>query len=372
MVFVLLAAAVIGVSQFLRQRPPVELQLAANPLIEGWAQAVARDFNATETIVNANRRVTVSVTVVDDQDVWNDNEIGWVTGPLDGNTRPSLWLPASTISIDYTASDSRVPFAEVVPSVAQTPLLWGGFESRVNAVTADGAQPFDWPTIAEAAALESWEAIGGDASWGFIKLGFNAPTSSMGGLGVLLSGAADFHDATALSSTETGDPAFREWMLPVLNSVPNLNTLGGDPAEAMAQRGASVADFALLPESQWLTNLDGLVGREPIVLSYPDYAFVLDFPLLRWDDPAVVDDDEAAGVEAFGRYVMNEARQASLTEFGLRPATDPAAPASAVGPLFAADAAPAGVTVQAGAGTPITAPGRSGVLALLTWYDQNR
>ena len=277
-------------------------------------------------------------------------------------SHPAAWIPASTESVDY-AINARLPFTVVSDSVARTPLVWGGFASRVDVLTEDGAQPFDWPAVATAADAESWSSLGGQANWGFVKLAFDRPDQTMSGFAVLLTGAAAFGESADVTQAVTNSADFRNWFAPVGQSVANFNTLGADAAAAMASRGASVAEIGLLPESRWLTNLDGLLRHEPVVLAYPQYPFVFDFPLARWSGtPANAEEAEAAQVLA--NWLLAPAQQQSALDAGLRPATGPA-PEDAR--LFAA-ALDYGALLDPDLSTPASGLVRTEAQRLLQWF----
>jgi hypothetical protein len=266
------------------------------------------------------------------------------------------------------AQDNGVPLREVTASVAQTPLVWGGYTSRVDVLTDEGATPLDWDVIAEAAANNdgSWQALGGQADWQFLKLGFGQPNRTMSGLGALFTGAAAFADSADLTTGATRSNGFHDWMEPVINSVPNFNTLGGDPAAAMA-RGASTVEIALFPESEWLTNLAGMVANEPVILNYPAYQFTLDFPLVAWQDIQTMSDQTAA-VDALGQWLLDPAQQASVLNFGLRPASGQV---EATAPLFA-NAQQYGIQLDPVFGQPVQPPQRSDAQGLIQWFTANQ
>jgi ABC-type sulfate transport system substrate-binding protein len=85
----------------------------------------------------------------------------------------------------------------------------------------------------------------------------------------------------------------------------------------MASRGATVADYALLPESQWLESAAGLAD-DGFSFSYPAYQFMLDFPITRWDDTQTTDMQRAA-VQSFADFLLGEKGQALAIQHGLRP-----------------------------------------------------
>jgi hypothetical protein len=356
--FIIVAAIVIGASQFLRSQPPMEITVAVDPLAEPWVSDVIVGLNATNPVVNATRRVQFRVTTVEDLDVWNGTT-RWTT-----NSHPAAWIAASSDSVQY-ATESGLSLVEVTPSLARTPLLWGGYVSRVNVLTDDGSEPLDWAAVQNAADAESWSRIGGSADWGFVKLGFGQPGRKMAGLAVLFSGAAAFDDTTDLSGGTTRAANFRSWMLPIIKSV-NFSTLGGDPAAAMV-RGASTVEIALLPEVQWLNNLSGLLNNEDVILSYPAYQYVLDFPLARWQDTATTVEEQQA-IDVLRDWLTGAAQQASAANFGLRPS---GAEPTAQDPLFAAGI-PYGIQLAPAFGQVVSPPNRGDIQGLIEWAVTNQ
>jgi hypothetical protein len=352
-IFIVLVLLVIGVSQFFRAQPPLEITVAVNPLAQAWVSSAVTSYNATEPLVSGTRRVHVTVSTIDDLSAWSDaGQNNW------RETHPTAWIPASSASIGYA---NRLPLDTVVPSLAQTMLVWGGFSDRVSVLTDGGAHPLDWDDVVRAAQAGRWANLpGGEALAGNVNLAFSRPDSSATGLAVILSGAADFSDTAAVSGTTVVSDEFHDWAQPLLESVPNYATLGASVARSLAGRGTSVGDIALLPESEWLTNLSGeLVSDNPITLSYPAYAFVFDFPLARWQGLSA---DENAAVEALGAYLLAQHPET----FGLRPASGIP---PLTGQLFTS-AQSYGVLLAPDVSQTVQPPPRPEVQRLLAWLGQ--
>ena len=351
LIFILVVAAVIGASQFMGAQPPLEITVAVSPLAGTWVTNAANSFNASNALVNGTRRVQVKVTTIDDLAVWSDaGQSQWLTA------HPTAWIPASSASIGYA---NRLSFDTVQPSLAQTVLVWGGFGDRVDALTDTGAHPLDWDDVDRAAVAGTWASIpGANASWGNINLAFSRPSGSMSGLAVLFSGAAAFSKQAAVSGSTVVSSDYQNWMEPILQSVPNYNTLGTSVAQTLAARGSSVGDIALLPESEWLNNLTGQLinSGNPIRLSYPAYSFVFDFPLARWQG---LTDDENKAVEAFGAYLLTQHPETN----GLRPVGGVVAQTAT---LFA-NAASYGVELAPDLTLALQAPPRAETQRLLVW-----
>ncbi|MCC6614317.1 MAG: substrate-binding domain-containing protein [Anaerolineae bacterium] len=353
--FVLIALAVIGASQFLRSQPPLEITFAVSPLAQAWVSASAESFNATNPLLGSGQRIAVHVQPVDDPAVWNDS-----TRAFSAQQHPQAWIPALASSVDY-AVDARLPLVVIAPETAHTLLVWGIFESRAAVAESDTTAALDWQRVQQIADAESWATLGGDASWGFVKLIFSRPSTTAGGLGVLFSGAGAYFGTTDLEAASLSDTAFREWMQRVLNSVPNFNTIGADPAAALT-RGPSTGEIALLPESQWLVNLSGIVQREPVLFSYPAYTVLYQFPVALWDAPEMTSIERDA-VYRFADWLQTPGEQARAIEFGLRPLDGNISETAA---LFAAGET-YGIVLTPDMATTVTPPTRNEVLRMINW-----
>src|SRR5262245_911854 len=154
-VFILAAAIVVGASQFFRSQAPIEFTVAVSPLAEPWIRGAVDSFNATSPLVNGTRRIHFNVQVIDDTAVWQ-GQSGWTAA-----SHPDAWIPATSTSVEYAAGAPPLSFRTVTASLARTPLVWGGFSDRLDVLTHQGANPFDWQTVQAATAFQSgsWSAL---------------------------------------------------------------------------------------------------------------------------------------------------------------------------------------------------------------------
>jgi hypothetical protein len=362
--FLLVVGGVIALTQFVRSQPPLELRVAVHPLALDWVTELANSVNDDDPLLGT-QPVRFVVEAVEDIDVWLDTTGRAANWTADDH--PVVWIPAWSTSVNYA---TRQPYQMVRTSLARTPLVWGGFQSRVNALSEAGAA-LDWDGVAGAAAQGIWAAINPDAGLnGNFTLAFSRPSQTTAGLGVLLSGAAAFRDTIDLVSDDITATDYRDWITPVLESVPNYNTLGSSPALTMATRGASVGAIALLPEADWLRNLRGALiePSDPLVLAYPEYPFILDFPMAVWNGalPTGAAYTQAQIDTAVARLITaltNESGQAAAQRHGLRPATIPLDGTSS---LFAAGVA-YGAQPDLDLVTFVSAPSLNDVQRLLTF-----
>lgn len=334
-IFILIIAGIFGVNQFVNSQPPLEITVVVDPLAEDWVTAVVQDYNSNNVIVANSVRVQVNVQVADDLEIWRGNS-GW-----NSQNHPDAWIPASSQSLVYTPSS--LPFQTINESLAYTPLVWGGFQNRVDVITQNGTVPFDWTAVQAVADNSSW------SDGGFVNMAINWATSSMSGVGALTTATASYGQDATISRSILTDSNFVTWFAPIRESVLNSERIGGNPAQAMALRGASAADFALLPESQWLTELSNLTANNrAFVFSYPAYQYPLDFPIAMWSD-AQVTDNQGAAVRSFANFLATEG-QAIALNYGLRPSNSPL---DASATLFA-NAEPFGILLTAPQGQVVT------------------
>lgn len=309
--FLVVIGAIFGANQFVQNQPPLEITIAVDPLAEDWVQAAAQDYNANGVLIaNGTIRIQVKVVVEDDLDIWRGNP-NWGS-----SNHPQAWIASSQASISYLPPN--LPFRTLHESLARTPLVWGGFENRVFWVRDEDSRPFDWSAIQDISVAQSWQNIGAANESGNINMAINWAANSMAGIGALMTSAADYGQTTILSRELLSGTEFGDWFFPISETLYNSRTLGGNPAETMASRGTSAADYALLPEMQWLLSVDDLAD-DGFVFSYPAYQFVLDFPMARWEDAQTTDNEKTA-VASFGEFLAGERGQALAIEHGLRPA----------------------------------------------------
>ncbi|MBK9122122.1 MAG: substrate-binding domain-containing protein [Chloroflexi bacterium] len=290
--FVLIAAALVAATTLLRSQPPVEIDVAVDPLAEPWLRAAALEFNTSGVTVGVGRPVRVNVIVAPGMQILNE--------PWSSNNHPDGWIPAwsafaAAIRMSVTTNTEAL-------SLARTPLVWmrdASDDSPISALTWDGVQ--------EAAASNR------------INIAFSSPSLSVQGFAVLLSGAADFHDSGVLADAQLNDRAMRDWLLPVIESVPSFNTIPNDVAQYVAGPQGRTVDVAIGPESQWLTSLSVLARTYTPEFAYPDYPVMFDFPYITLSSVQTTDDERAAS-QAFAAFLLNGAQQGALDTYGLRPA----------------------------------------------------
>jgi hypothetical protein len=194
-----------------------------------------------------------------------------------------------------------------------------------------------------------------------VKPAFALPCKNASGFSVLLSAAAAYQNTADLKSVNLVE--FESWMRPVIDAVPDFSRLG-DPASVISNSGTAVADFALLPESMWLSN--AVADRQPtLTFHYPSYKLDLAMPLAVWDGPETGTDKRNAIME-FANFLIQPQAQEDAWSFGLRTSRFPLSASNP--PQIFSNAIRYNITLGTPAGTPIMAPDVSLAGQLLGWF----
>ncbi|MBC6955261.1 MAG: hypothetical protein DWB44_03715 [Chloroflexi bacterium] len=337
--FVLIAAALVAATTLLRSQPPVEIDVAVDPLAELWLRAAALEFNTSGVTVGVGRPVRVNVIVAPGMQILNE--------PWSSSNHPDGWIPAwsgfaAGIRMAVTANTEAL-------SLARTPLVWMRDASEDSAISA-----LTWDGVQEAAASNR------------INVAFSSPSLSVQGFAVVVSGAAHFHDSGVLTDTQLNDKAMRDWLKPVIDSVPNFNTIPNDVATYVAGPQGRTVDVAIGPESQWLASLDVLARTYTPEFAYPDYPVMFDFPYITLSSAQTTGDERAAS-QAFASYLLGDAQQRALDSYGLRPALGEPPETSA---KFVA-AEPYGIMRQLPGLQAVQIPQSSAISGLRQWILSN-
>lgn len=364
-VFALIAVGIIGASAFLQNQPPITVTVAVDPLIKGWATEMAGDFNASGALTASGRRVNVTLTDIRDIQVWHERV--WSS-----NNHPDGWIASSSASIEY-AREANYPLNLEQATLAETPLIWMGFQDRVEvlensseiATRLNSAASLDWTTVHAAAEIENWGILeNGGASSRFVQFAFSPPDTTHIGLSVLVSAAAAYHNDAALTQALLGDNGYRNWLLPVV-SIPNFNDIGEDVGNFVARRGRAATDFAIGPESQWLTQYSAISRTASVRFAYPEYTVAFDFPLASWSDTTTSAEQQSA-VASFGQFLVGRRQQGQLVNYGLRPSDSNISITTAE--IFS-DALTAGIMLEP-AYTRVEFPSDSSSLqSLIRWFE---
>jgi len=337
-------------------KDPLPISVAVSTIGEPWISAAVAAYNQNNPQING-RAVTVNLVRQDSLGVWASSNTPWSAAD-----HPTVWIPDASYEVAF-ANEINLRYAVYKPSLAQTPLVWGGFSSRTDVIQT-AYNSVDSRSIQQAASAERWETLGGNSRWQFVKIAFARPNRTSSGLAALLTLVGGYADTPSLSNTLMNDSALQTWLQPLINAVPNFSTLGTDPALAMATRGTSTIELALLPENQWLIHYAEISRVEPVALFYPNSTIILDLPYAIWDEG--LGEDERRAARAFGDFLLEADQQRAAGEHGLRPT------AHSNLQQFQVFSQAADVVDFDFAGSAITPADRPATLSFLRWFENYR
>lgn len=261
------------------------IQVAVPAELTDWARDAADSFNSRNTDAE------VTITSVNGLPGIKQFERTLATD------LPHAWVPEASF-VAAIAAEEGIAFAPTGESIVKTDMSWGAFQSR-----ADALGPLDWNKVSQASNAGNWDQSGGDSSWGYFKLTIASPTNSAEGLAALMSACASYHDVNTLTRAEVSDSNFTVWMNDIVESVPNFNTLGSDPAGALASRGASVGDVGFLSTYAWNRSQIRDSSGEGFVLEPTRYSVELDYPYVLRNR---LESNEAEMAARFGDYLQQQ------------------------------------------------------------------
>jgi hypothetical protein len=287
----------------------IDLNVAVSPLVKDWVDGAVQSYNGQRRRVSG-RVVEIQLEVQDSLPIWS------ASGKWSVTSHPLVWIPEMAAAVQYS-NEIGLRFSTLQPSLASTVMMWGAPADRAQVIERQYGE-LSWASVRQASAESAWEKIGGQADWGFFKTGFAQPSRYTSGMAALLIAAADQQNSGALTPAALNNQALIDGMKPVFESVPSFATFGASPAETIAARGASVADVALLAESEWLVNYGGLTSRvSAMTFVYPAYQFWFDFPFAVWDGSEITQQERDAAQD-FLNFLMSDDQQRRAAGVGLR------------------------------------------------------
>lgn len=257
---------------------------------------------------------------------------------LHGKETPTVWSPADSavlrmLESDWATEPSRGPLFATDPDAAPqplviTPLVFVVWEDREAVLRKAGdGKGVTWKALhAAVASAQGWQAIGGEADWGLVKLGHTDPTRSNSGLQALLLATLEyFGKRGGLTEEDLRDPAYQAWLKQLGQGVPRFETSTGTLMTDMVRFGPSRYDVAVVYENLAISQLANARGRwGNLKVDYPSLTLWSDHPAGVLAAPWVTPAQKAAAVEWL-RYLRSRPVQERALAFGFRPA-DPTVP----------------------------------------------
>ncbi|MDY7228380.1 substrate-binding domain-containing protein [Hyalangium rubrum] len=252
---------------------------------------------------------------------------------LDGREKPTVWSPADSavlklLESDWATEPSRGPLfareGEDAPRpLVMTPLVFVVWEDRARVLLkANEGKSISWKVIHKAVASDQgWPAIGGQADWGFVKLGHTDPTRSNSGLQAMLLATLEYYNKrTGLTVGDLLDPKYQEWIRQLEKGVTRLEASSGTFMTDMIRFGPAKYDIAVVYENLAISRIANAQERwGNLKVYYPPVTLWSDHPAAVLQGEWVTPQQKAAARQWLA-YLRSQKVQERALAFGFRPA----------------------------------------------------
>lgn len=298
-------------------RPPLVLNVWYGSEKQAWLEAAVARFHATNPLANG-RPIEVRLKSLGAREMAER----LLREDWRGDAPPVVLAPASAQWLDAL----NAPIVRAGPaaprSLVLSPLVVVGWEQRARALWPNGPQRF-WPDLQAALANPGgWQALGGNAGWGLVKLGHTSPATSGSGTQALILLAYSFFDKSrGLSTADLADPALEAWLRPIEAGVSSFSDSTGALIDDLVRSGPAKYDFAIVYENLALQSLEAARQRQgqQLLVFYPPATILSDHPFALADGAWVQADERAAAARLREFLTGREAQQLAL-QHGFRPA----------------------------------------------------
>jgi ABC-type Fe3+ transport system substrate-binding protein len=298
--------------------PTIEITFEYSTEKKDWLEAAVAEFQ------KENPGITVKLI--------GKGSLEAMQAILDGTDAPVLWSPADSLVANLLAADWQTKtggklFAAAPEPTVLSPLVFVVWEDRAKVLVDSSNGQLSWKTIHKAViSPKGWPAIGGQAGWGFVKLGHTDPNRSNSGLqAVLLMAIEYFGKPNGLGVEQLLDPGFQAFVKDVESSVPHFESSTGTFMTDMIRFGPSKYDIAVVYESLAVAQLENAQGRwGSLHVYYPPVTIWSDHPIVLLDLPKVTPAQRDAAQKLMA-FLHATKIQSTALRFGFRPA-DPSVP----------------------------------------------
>ena len=303
-------------------RSVTEITLAYSSEKKDWIEAATNQFEREHPDIKVTR---ISKGSLDE-----------AQAILDEKLKPTLFSPADSLVLAMLETDWDTKFHtplfshegdDAPASLVITPLVFAVWEDRANVLMKTSGNHVTWATIRQAVVSDQgWPAIGGDPSWGFVKLGHTDPTRSNSGLQALLLMSLEFYKKNSgLTINDVLQADYQQWIKDIERGVTKFETSTGTFMTDMVRFGPSKYDVAVVYESLAISQLENAQGRwGNLKVYYPGTTIWSDHPVAMVTADWVTDAQRAAA-RTYLTFLKSRPVQEQALAFGFRPG-DPSVP----------------------------------------------
>lgn len=285
-----------------------------------WLEAVTKTFNASNVKTADGKPIVVTTKAI--------GSLESVTEILAGTEQPTIWSPASRVSIPiindgWTQKNGTDLVKEQCKDAVLSPvvvMMWQPFAEALGWPNT----PIGWADIAKIATSANGWADYGHPEWGAFRFGHTHPDYSNSGLQTIVAMAyAANSKVRGLSIEDVQKPETAKFLSELESRIAHYGSSTGFFGDAMIERGPSYLSAAVVYESIVASSYrkprapDGF----PLVAIYPkEGTFQSDHPLCIPDAPWVTETQRAAA-NIYRDYLLSKPVQEQALQFGFRPAS---------------------------------------------------
>ncbi len=281
-----------------------------------WIEAATQDF----------KKVHPEIKV----ELVGKGSIEAASGILEGTYTPTIWSPADTMAMNLLVSDWQTKtHTNVIAASGEdapqalllTPLVFVCWEDRAQALLKASNGAISWKAISKAVSSpQGWPAIGGQAKWGFVKLGHTDPTKSNSGLEAIYLMGLEFTGKPKLVIEDLLDAKLQEFVKGIEKGVSKFESSTGTFMTDMVRFGPSKYDIAVVYESLAISEIGNAAGRwGKLRVYYPATTIWSDHPVALLQGAWVTPEQKVAARQ-FIAFLRSKPEQQRALEFGFRPA----------------------------------------------------
>jgi hypothetical protein len=179
-----------------------------------------------------------------------------------------VWLtldPWPTLGANARARAGQADLAQhQSAALARSPLVLAAQADRVAPMEQACGGALSWRCLAEQAD-QPWTDLGGQSTWGRVKIGIDGPSQRAEGLLTLAQATASYFDSTTFNSQSLASTDYFAWVSDLAAAAGT--TSAQSPFERMLLTGSAEYEFAGVLESTALAQLRRAPGRaEQIML----------------------------------------------------------------------------------------------------------
>jgi len=315
---------------------PIELNIVYSTEKEQWIADAVERFNKQNNLVNGHP-IQINLSETGSREMY--------IAILDGDSKPVMISPASSLQINILDQLSRVKFGtSIIPtnrqgqceSVFSTPLVVAAWSDRAEALLGNRYTANIWKQIHDAEIdPQGWQTQG-HPEWGYFKFGHTDPLKSNSGFMTLLLLTYSYYGKTSgLSESDIlANPDYQAWILEMENAISSFGDSTGTYMKEIIAYGPSMYDMVAVYEATAIENLQNAAGRYgELKIYYPPSTILSDHPfcILKAD---WVSKEQSQAAKLFLDFLLSpEIQTLALEKYGFRPADPSIALDSATSPL---------------------------------------